>query len=50
MIPFGQIRPRLIKFEVTNMDDASKAKAFHLLEVNGYQISIEGEDAIAILK
>jgi FkbM family methyltransferase len=49
MIPFERIRPRLIKFEITHLDEASRIKAFNLLGLHGYKISAEGEDAIAIL-
>jgi FkbM family methyltransferase len=49
MVPFGRIRPRLIKFEVAVMDDVSKEKAFGLLARHGYRTHIEGEDGIAIL-
>lgn len=49
MVPFERIRPRLIKFEVTSMDEAAKAKAFALLARHGYRTHVEGEDGIAIL-
>lgn len=49
MVPFERIRPRLIKFEVTSMDVATKAKAFALLARYGYRTHLEGENGVAIL-
>ncbi len=50
MVPFERIKPRLIKFEIAVMDEASREKAFAMLAHHGYRTHVEGEDAIAMLE
>lgn len=47
--PFGRVRPRLIKFEITAMAEHDRTRTIALLEHHGYRTHDEGEDGIAIL-
>lgn len=49
MVPFGQLKPRLIKYEWVNLDDDEHQQALRLLADHGYRMEVDTEDVLAIL-
>jgi FkbM family methyltransferase len=48
-IPFERLRPKVIQFEVSHMDEASRGRIFSLLQSHGYLTKPSVDDIIAYL-
>jgi FkbM family methyltransferase len=50
MFPFARLKPTLVKFEHDSLDALQQSDAAALLDRHGYEVFMEGEDTVAILR